>query len=961
MNQVFSNNASSTLEAAINATDTSLVVLAGQGDLFPETTGGAEFFVTLAEFDSTGREVDWEICRVTNRVGKTLTILRGQDGTAARAWPVGTRVELRVTAATLGALADKYTRSEVDALVSAEAPLEKATLTKSFIQGEEHTLSLSSPIPVAPVVSVTMEVPQLGVTNNQWAVNAVGSNYDTGDVQPAATLTFDHIGNPELLTDIRSSGHTYYEVASGFRTGAVSDDGLKMYVYSNGDNLIRSYDLSPAYDLASGVADGDTLNVGSQDTTMSDMMFKPDGTKLYMAGTGGSVFQWTLSTPWDLTTASYDGADFIDSGNGAIGWSVDGLYYFGVGSTNDRIRKYAANGAWNVVGGTYQQQYGNSTSLGTVPTGLVVNEDGTKIWVTSEDGFVEIRMSTPYDLSTASDESDHHQFDFVSSGSILPLHFIDDYKKLVLAPRSNVNGIYLFEVGDRTVTRSDGAWAAGDVNKVIDVNGGRIQLVDTSGKYRVIDALDNEDPATSGNWTLRTAVAEDGEIKLAGYDPANWSIEGATVAEDTDPGFSTTFGIFVVPDGSAVIMGRGSSQDDLLKLDIPVPWDFSSYNGGVISLATNRTNFEHLWISPDGLRLYWYDGRTPDPRIQQYYLPGPWDLSERTYTGQQFISSDADPLNFMVFADDGTKLYLGGASDKIYQYTLVTTWDVGSAVLDEVIHRDTGNTTQSIGFGNDGRFVVYSTTNRTLRDELKTPWDLRTAVRMPEFTPLDFNRGNCQIFPERGIIVGRDGDNIKTMALVRPQQSPVGEYAPVITSVGGQIDSEFWTDVNSFAITETVNDGEIYYAYSVDNRVTWQVIDNANGERPIARNNGGTWQYNSNATYGSVTWTNATTNTEIEALKQALAIAANRMDQAQAAAVTDANHLTLGTTLDLMVAPYLPGNGVTPVFKSFSVNYDANIRNEGAVNGTDYVWDHPNSTEVRIRSLGDYNLRVRVV
>lgn len=93
---LYTNNASSTLAAGINNSATSLSVAAGAGALFPSPSGGDVFYATLA--DSVG---NIEIVRVTARSTDALTVVRGQDGTSARAWSAGDAVELRVTRAML--------------------------------------------------------------------------------------------------------------------------------------------------------------------------------------------------------------------------------------------------------------------------------------------------------------------------------------------------------------------------------------------------------------------------------------------------------------------------------------------------------------------------------------------------------------------------------------------------------------------------------------------------------------------------------------------------------------------------------------------------------------------------------------------------------------------------------------------------------------------------------------------
>jgi hypothetical protein len=113
----------------------------------------------------------------------------------------------------------------------------------------------------------------------------------------------------------------------------------------------------------------------------------------------------------------------------------------------------------------------------------------------------------------------------------------------------------------------------------------------------------------------------------------------------------------------------------------------------------------------------------------------------------------------------------------------------------------------------------------------------------------------------------------------------------------------------------------------------------------------------------STTWANSTTNSELYALQQALTdVSINRMDKAQLEAVTDPNHYTLGDSLDLMIGLYLGSSSSNvPSSDGVSINYDAASLNQGAILGTDYNYDFPDSTTVRVTSSAAQNLKVRVV
>lgn len=106
MTQVFKNNAYASLAAELSASGTLATLAAGQGARFPAPTGGDFFLATLILLDGNGAETAWEIVKCTARATDGLTIERAQEGTTARIWPVGTRIELRTTAGTLDSFTD---------------------------------------------------------------------------------------------------------------------------------------------------------------------------------------------------------------------------------------------------------------------------------------------------------------------------------------------------------------------------------------------------------------------------------------------------------------------------------------------------------------------------------------------------------------------------------------------------------------------------------------------------------------------------------------------------------------------------------------------------------------------------------------------------------------------------------------------------------------------------------------
>lgn len=101
------NNAQSVITSGINTSATSLTVSTGAGALFPLPVAGVSYF-KLTLTDSATEQLN-EIVHVTSRSGDTFTIVRGQEGTAARAWSANDIVANMLTAGSLAIMAQYNT------------------------------------------------------------------------------------------------------------------------------------------------------------------------------------------------------------------------------------------------------------------------------------------------------------------------------------------------------------------------------------------------------------------------------------------------------------------------------------------------------------------------------------------------------------------------------------------------------------------------------------------------------------------------------------------------------------------------------------------------------------------------------------------------------------------------------------------------------------------------------------
>lgn len=83
-------------------------------------------------------------------------------------------------------------------------------------------------------------------------------------------------------------------------------DGTKMYITSGADAFIYQYNLSSSWDITTS-SFINSFNLNAQLSSIGGFFIKPDGTKLYAPSLNSAViYQYSMSTPWDITSLSYD-------------------------------------------------------------------------------------------------------------------------------------------------------------------------------------------------------------------------------------------------------------------------------------------------------------------------------------------------------------------------------------------------------------------------------------------------------------------------------------------------------------------------------------------------------------------------------------------------------------------------------------------------------------------------------
>lgn len=186
-----------------------------------------------------------------------------------------------------------------------------------------------------------------------------------------------------------------------------SSDGLKMFIMGYAGDDVNEYALTLAYDITTA-SYTQNFSVAGQETVPLGLAFSPDGTKMFVTGNAGDdVNEYTLSSAFNISTASYTRRYSVASQVGwatGVAFNTDGTKMFVVDDNTNSVYQYNLSSGFNLSTASYS---GNSLSVNAQDTGpqdITFNSDGTKMFIVGDAGndVNEYDLSSGFDLSTAS-------------------------------------------------------------------------------------------------------------------------------------------------------------------------------------------------------------------------------------------------------------------------------------------------------------------------------------------------------------------------------------------------------------------------------------------------------------------------------------------------------------------------------------------------------------------------------
>ena len=211
---------------------------------------------------------------------------------------------------------------------------------------------------------------------------------------------------------------------------------------TEGDTVGTVTGGTETYDIANASYDSVSFSVATQDNGPLAIFFKPDGTKMYMLGFNGDrVYQYSLSTAWDLSTTSYDSVSFSIASQDGVGVGLafkdDGTKMYMIGNSSSTVYQYSLSTAWDVSSASYDSVSFSVSTQESNTRGVTFKSDGTKMYVVGDTENVHAyTLSTAWDLSTASYASELFSV-ATQDASLRDVRFNGDGTKMFILGGSN--------------------------------------------------------------------------------------------------------------------------------------------------------------------------------------------------------------------------------------------------------------------------------------------------------------------------------------------------------------------------------------------------------------------------------------------------------------------------------------------------------------------------------------------
>ena len=186
-----------------------------------------------------------------------------------------------------------------------------------------------------------------------------------------------------------------------------------MFVVGRINDAVYEYTLNGSYCIGTA-SFVDSFSVATQEVNPRGIAFSKSGDKMFIVGATNNnqakVSEYTLTAPWDVSTASFVdslgvkscGADCGAASGLAFSKSGEKMFVM-ITKTVDQVDEYTLTAPWDVSTASFVDSFSVQAQDGD-PTGITFSKSGDKMFVTGANGddVNEYTLTTAWDVSTAS-------------------------------------------------------------------------------------------------------------------------------------------------------------------------------------------------------------------------------------------------------------------------------------------------------------------------------------------------------------------------------------------------------------------------------------------------------------------------------------------------------------------------------------------------------------------------------
>lgn len=190
----------------------------------------------------------------------------------------------------------------------------------------------------------------------------------------------------------------------------IHPEGTKFYLISDNLGGVKEMNLSTPYDISTRSSFTASLSLNSGNSLPRGLFFKPNGLKLWIADVDDFLYEYTLTTAWDISTASFTRSKDLTAPFNqffSVFFKPDGTKLWGADPNLNRARGFDLTTAWDITTispSSYDQsaKQGSSSGLVTSRTrGIWWSDDGTKAYMIDaiKDYIGMWNAATPWDTT----------------------------------------------------------------------------------------------------------------------------------------------------------------------------------------------------------------------------------------------------------------------------------------------------------------------------------------------------------------------------------------------------------------------------------------------------------------------------------------------------------------------------------------------------------------------------------